>query len=282
VYLIDPTAARGLVNYKINYTNATLGANYRLTDDFSAFVRYSKGNRAIADRLLFSSNINAATGALTAGGQTAALAPVKQSELGAKLRGKHGWGNYNASATFFHSTTTEFDYDQTRQDNPNLPNYQGPKLNVLGYKADGVELETSGSIGALGLNVNVVYSKEVMTSNLGDASQVGKTSGGVPKLRYTISPRYAIGDAVIGATIRGQGKVFADNSNTQTIDGHFVVNAFVNYDFGGGLTGSLNINNLQDKVYPTGGGGFVGGSSTVFGAGLETGRTLNASVRYAF
>lgn len=282
VYRIDPTAPRGLVNYSINYTNYSLGLNYRLNNDLSVFVRHSKGNRAIADRLLFSSNIDSATGALTAGGKSAALAPVKQSEIGAKYRGRADWGSYGVSATYFHSTTTEFDFDQTRQDNPNLPNYQGPKLNVLGYKADGIELETAGAIGNIGLNINVVYSNEKMTSNLGDPSQVGKTSGGVPKLRYTISPRYAIGNLVLGATMRGQGEVFSDNSNTTKIDGHFIINAFANYDFGNGLIGSLNVNNLFDKVYPTGGGGFVGGSTTVFGAGVETGRTISASVKYAF
>ncbi len=104
----------------------------------------------------------------------------------------------------------------------------------------------------------------------------------MPKWRYTISPRYAIGNAVVGATIRGQGKVFSGDDNVNTIDGHFIVNAFVNYEFGNGITAALNVNNLFDKVYPTGGGGFVGGSTTVFGAGVETGRTINASVRYAF
>jgi outer membrane receptor protein involved in Fe transport len=283
VLLIDSNAQRGLVNYKINYTNYSLGANYRITNDLSAFVRHSKGNRAIADRLLFSANINAASGLLSpGGGATAALAPVKQSELGMKMRGNTGLVNYGVSATFFHSTTTEFDYDQTRQDtDPNLPNF-GPKLNIKSYKADGLELETAGSIGNLGLNVNVVYSNEKITGDLGVPGNVGKTSGGVPKWRYNISPRYAFGPAVVGATIRGQGKVFSGDNNVNTIDGHFIVNAFVNYEFGNGITAALNVNNLFDKVYPTGGGGFVGGSSTVFGAGVETGRTINASVRYAF
>ena len=39
---------------------------------------------------------------------------------------------------------------------------------------------------------------------------------------------------------------------------------------------------LLDKVYPSSGGGFVGGSTTLFGAGVETGRTISASLRYAF
>lgn len=282
VSLIDTAAQRSLVNYTIRYNNYSMGLNYRLSSDLSTFVRYSDGKRAIADRLLFSSNINALTGQLTAGGQSAALATVKQGELGVKYKGRADWGNYGVAATFFHSTTGEFDFDQTRQDDPTKPNYQGPKLNVLGYKASGVELESGASIGNLALVFNLVYSDEQMTSNLGDASQVGKTSGGVPKVRYTISPRYQVGRAVVGATVRGQSEVFADNNNTVKIDGHYIVNAFVNYELGHGMVASLNVNNLANKLYPSSGGGFVGGSSTVFGAGMETGRTISASLRYNF
>lgn len=281
VYVAD-TANPGLVDYTIGYTNFSLGANYRANKDLSAFVRHSKGHRAIADRLLFSSNIDSVTGKLTSGGQTAALAPVQQSEVGVKYRGKASWGSYGVSATLFHSTTTEFDYDQTRQDDPTKPGYQGPKLNVVGYKSDGLELETAASFGNFGLNLNGVYSTEIKTSDLVNPADAGKTSGGVPKMRFTISPRYQLGKATIGATVRGQSSVYADNSNTNRINGHYIVNAFVNYDFGNSLIGSLNINNLFDKVYPAGGGGFVGGSTTVFGAGVETGRTINASVRYTF
>ena len=281
VYVAD-TANPGLANYSLGYTNYSLGANYRLTPDLSGFVRYSEGNRAVADRLLFSANINASNGLLTSGGKTAALAPVKQTEFGVKNKGKTGFGNYGVSATVFHSTTEEFDFDQTRQDDPTKPNYQGPKLNQLGFKADGVELETALSAGAFAVNVNLTYSKEVITKNLGNVGAVGKTSSGVPKVRYTISPRYTMGNLTFGATVRGQSQVFAGDDNVNTIDGHFIVNAFANYEFGNGLTAAVNVNNLMDKLAPAGGGGFVGGSSTVFGAGVETGRTISASLRYAF
>ena len=281
VYVTD-TANAGRSNYKISYTNFSLGANYRVTDSLSGFARYSEGNRAIADRLLYSANIDAVTGLLTSGGRSAAVAPVKQTEIGIKHRGKTAFGNYGVAATLFHSTNTEFDYDQTRQDDPTKPNYQGPKLNVVGYKADGIELETGASMGAFAVNFNVTYSNEVVTKNLGDPSFVGKTSGGVPKVRYTISPRYTLGGLTFGATVRGQSKVFTGGNNVETIDGHYIVNAFANYEFGNGLTASLNVNNLLDKLYPAGGGGFVGGSTKVFGAGLETGRTISATMRYAF
>jgi outer membrane receptor protein involved in Fe transport len=282
VYLIDPNAPRGLVNYTKDYNNYSLGANYRLTPDLSGFARYSKGNRAIADRLLFSSNIDAATGALSSGGQVASVAPVKQSEIGVKNRGRADWGSYGVSLTYFHSTTTEFDYDQTRQDNPNLPNFQGPKLNVQSYKADGVELESVVGFGALSIAANLVYEKEEITGDLGNPASIGKEPAGVPKIRYTISPRYTLGAATFGAVLRGNGEQYNNGGNTVKIDGHYVINAFVNYDFGNGLIGAFNVANLLDKVYPTSTGGFVAGSSSLFGAGMETGRLFTVSMKYQF
>ncbi len=272
----------GLVNYRINYTNLSLGANYRILPDLSVFARYSEGHRAIADRLLYSANIDSVTGQLTSGGKDAAVAPVKQSEVGMKYRGKFTGGAYNISGTLFHSTTNEFDYDQTRQDNPNLPNYQGPKLNVVGYKADGLELETGASFGDFGLLFNLTYTDQKITTNLGNPAAIGKTPGGEPKVRYTISPRYAFGPLVVGGTVRGQSNVFTGDDNKNTIDGHYIVSAFANYDFGNGLTGSVNVNNLFDKLACAGGGGFVGGSTTVFGCGVELGRTIAASIKYSF
>lgn len=292
VFVADVTNP-SLVNYKISYNNFSGGANYRITKDLSVFARYSEGNRAIADRLLFSSNINPVTGQLAAGGATAALAPVKQTELGTKFRGNMGGVNYGVAATLFRSTTNEFDYDQTREDDPTKPGFKGPKLNQLGYKANGLELESGMSVGGFGLNANVVYSKEEITLDVGGSAvdaanptkakttQVGKTSDGVPKWRYTISPRYAFGPAVVGAIIRGQGEVLTAG-NSKTIDGHAIVNAFANYDFGRGISGSLNVSNLLDKVYPVGDGNFVGGSTSIFSGGVERGRTASATVKYTF
>ena len=267
---LNPT----LVNYKTSYTNYSLGVNYRVNNDLSVFVRTSKGHRAIADRFFPSFAVDGTTGALTADGKKVAAAPVTQHEIGAKMRGSMSWGQYGLSATLFQAKINEFDYDQTRD--PSV----GPKLDVLGYKTKGLELEGGLSMGAFTLNANATYVDETKTATL-VAANIGKTSAGVPKWRFNIMPSYSFGDLTIGGVVRANTSVFADGGNTLKIDGHMVVNAFANYDFGDGLVGALNVNNLFNELAP------VGGIDQIIAPGIarasvENGRSINVSVRYSF
>jgi len=261
-------------NYTTSYNNYSAGANYRIDKDTSVFARYSEGHRAIADRLLTTTSNFNALGGLVGGGEYA-VAPVKQYEFGAKRRGNTDYGRYALSATYFHSTTSEFDYDPTRTP------AQGPYLRELGYKADGVELESGFSIGNFSMNANVTYSDESFTKNTAGAF-VGKMPAGSAKWRYTLSPRYAMGKAVFGGTVRGVGKMYLDDANTASVDGHYIASAFLNYEVEKNVIASLNVNNLFNKLYPSSTAGLIGGSTTVWGAGVETGRTMSATVRYKF
>jgi outer membrane receptor protein involved in Fe transport len=266
---------RILADYTTSYNNYSAGANYRINKDQSVFGRYSLGHRAISDRLLTTSSNFNALGGLAAGAGDIAVAPVAQLEFGTKTRGNLGEGRYALSATYFHSTTKEFDYDPTRN-----VQRDGPYLRELGYKADGVEFESGFSIGNFALNANAVYSDESFTKNTASSTYIGKTPAGSTKWRYTLSPRYTMGDTVFGATARGVGKMYLNDANTSWVDGHYIINAFVNHNFGNGMIGSLNVNNLFNKLYPSSTAGLISGN--VYGAGVETGRTISATVRYKF
>ena len=266
---------RILADYTTSYNNYSAGANYRLNKDASVFGRYSLGHRAISDRLLTTSNNFNAMGGLAPGAGDIAVAPVAQLEFGTKTRGNVGSGRYALSATYFHSTTKEFDYDPTRN-----VQRDGPYLRELGYKADGVEFESGFSFGNFSLNANAVYSDESFTKNTASSTYIGKTPAGSTKWRYTVSPRYTMGNTVIGAGVRGVGKMYLNDANTDSVNGHYIVNAFVNHEFGNGIVGSLNVNNLLNKLYPSSTAGLIGGN--VYGAGVETGRTVSATLRYKF
>lgn len=272
------TLARNRIigDYSLSYTNYSLGANYRFNKDLSAFVRTSKGGRATADRFYTTQNNFNADGSLPAGARDAALAIVKQHEVGVKNRGNLAGGQYAVAATLFYSTTAEGDYDPTRINQVN----GGAVINYFGYKAKGVELESSYGIGAFSVAANIVYSDEKYTRSDANPTWIGHASGGTSKIRYMIAPRYALGNASFGLAFRGQGKTAGDNEGKTSIAGHVMTSAFVNYDFSSNLRGSVNVNNLFDKLYPSTSAGQIYGN--IFGAGVETGRTISATLKYAF
>ncbi|ACB35487.1 TonB-dependent receptor [Leptothrix cholodnii SP-6] len=276
VWLVD-TSNPSPINYKVNYTSYSLGANYRLSNDTSTFARVSKGGRAIADRLLFSPFVNSVTGALMAGLEAQAVATVKQREIGVKHRGSRDWGSYGLFATLFTATVDEYDYDQTRT--------IGPKLNVVGTRARGLELESALSIGNFAINANAVYTDLKITKDLvgtaQGASTVGKVPGGVPTVLYSISPRYTFGPVTTGASIFGQTSVWNNTFNTTKVAGRYIVNAFVGYEMAENTTLTLNASNLFDKVASSGG---VGGpnAQNIVELRPETGRSFTASIRHAF
>lgn len=276
VFLVD-TSNPSPINYKTSYNSYSLGANYRFNKDISLFGRVSRGGRAIADRLLFSPFVNPVTGKLTSGLEAQAVATVKQKEAGVKVRGKRDWGSYAVFGTLFTASVDEFDYDQTRT--------IGPKLNVVGTKANGVEIESVLTMGNFAVNANLTYTELKVTKDLvGTAtgnSTVGKVPGGVPKLLYTLAPRYSIGPVTVGATIVGQSFVWNDTYNTYQVSGRAIVNGFVNYALTADTTLSLNASNLFNKLASSGG---VGGPSALNIVELrpEAGRTISASIRHTF
>jgi outer membrane receptor protein involved in Fe transport len=287
-YVID-SAHPHPINYKVGYNSYSLGANYQFGKDVSSFARVSRGGRAIADRLLFSNNIDPATGALAAGADAAAVAQVKQVEIGLKYRGRRDWGSYGLFSTLYHATVSEFDYDQTRT--------VGPKLNQTGYRSNGLELESVLRIGGFALNANATYTDLKITSDLvGKASgnsTVGNTPHGSPRWLYTVSPRYDFDAASVGVTIVGQSKVWSDDANTIQVEGRSLVNGFVNYNVTPKTTLSLNVNNLFNTVAFSAGVdqgslaqiralGAAIGAQGVVSARPEAGRTISVAVRHAF
>ncbi len=276
VYVVD-TSNPSPINYKTGYNSYSLGANYRLSTDFSVFARVSKGGRAIADRLLFSPYVNSVTGNLTSGLEGQAVATVKQQEMGAKLRGRKDWGTYGVFVTLFTASVDEFDYDQTRT--------IGPKLNVVGTKANGMEVESVFTSGDFSINANLTYTdlkvtKDLVGSAVGN-STVGLVPGGVPKLLYTVAPRYTIGPVTLGATIVGQSFVWNNGYDTFKVDGRAIVNAFVNYSLTSDTTLSLNVGNVFDKVASSSG---VGGPSAanIVEMRPEAGRSISLAIRHSF
>jgi outer membrane receptor protein involved in Fe transport len=265
VMLVDTLNARPLA-YTVNANSYSLGGNYRLNKDMSFFLRASKGARITADRV----NLGAvdASGKILPGGTQSFLGEVKQTEAGVKARGDLAGARYNLFATVFESRTTEYSYDQTRIQR-GLDPIQFDK-----FKAKGLELETSVSLGSFAINTNLTY--------VNMKNSAGFTPQSNPKIMYTIAPRYTIGPVTLGATVFGQSKV--PNENTPAggyTEGRALINGFASVELGDNAVLSINATNLANKIASS---GAIGGTSTpgLFNFRPEAGRAVSASLRYNF
>ena len=265
VMLVNTANPRQL-NYGVNATSYSFGANYRLTPTLSGFVRTSKGARITADRVDL--GVVDANGKIIAGATNRFLGEVTQHEVGVKNRGELAGGSYGLFVTLFHSQTSEYSYDQTRIQLGLDP------IKVDKFKATGLELESAFSIGGFGVNVNATYTDM--------KNSAGFTPHAQPKWMFTIAPRYTFGPLTVGAIAVGKTK--SPNGDTPAdgyYDGHVIVNAFASYDITDKMVLSVNATNIANKIASS---GQVGGTSTpgLYNFRPEAGRAISASLRYNF
>lgn len=284
VYLTN-LASPQVINYKVNYTSWSAGANYRMSPDTSIFARISKGSRANADRVV--SDFGGAftsTGELTATGKAVSVNPVTQQELGLKQRGDVGGGNYGVYVTLFRSQATEYNFDLTKA--------VGQQQTFQKYKTWGVELESQLQLGDFSLFANVVYTDSTIAKDL-ISGNTGNTPRATPKLNWLISPSYDFGMGAVGVSVRGQTSSFPQDDNNLKMAGFNTVNAFVKFEPIENLELAINANNLFD-VWDQAGRldqgslGDLTGTGAVFGVPYAAtnrvglGRTFSASVAYRF
>ena len=265
VMLVDTANARPL-DYSVNLDSYSLGANYRLSSNLSAFVRTSQGGRITADRVDLSAVD--AQGHIRAGASNRFLGKVTQHEVGVKNRGALGSGKYGLYVTLFQSNTTEYSYDQTRITR-GLDPIQTDK-----FKAKGVEFESVFSLGAFAINANATYTDM--------KNSAGFTPHNNPTWLYTLTPRFNFGPVTVGATIVGQTK--SPNDDTPAAgytEGRTIVNAFASIDISDKALLSINAGNVFNTIASS---GQVSTTSTpgLYNFRPETGRTVNATLRLNF
>ena len=95
-------SSKDSVNYTLNKNSYSLGANYALSKDFSAYSRISSGVAMPNER-----NLYGTPGALN--GHAPGMNTVKQEEAGVKYRN----GGWNIFATYFQAKTDESNYEVT-------------------------------------------------------------------------------------------------------------------------------------------------------------------------
>lgn len=247
----DPTKAFR-VDYTKSRTSFSLGGNYRASRDIALFARYSDGASFNADRIFGDFNANIISGV--------PINLVKQSEVGVKGRS----GNVSAFVTLFNARTTESNYEATTQ-----------RSTRNSYRANGLELEAAYLMGNFRLGGGLTLTDaEITASN--DASVVGKSPRRQARVVYQLTPSYSVGPLSIGASLIGTGKSFGNDSNTITMKGYTVVNAFVNYQAMKNLSVGLGVNNLGNAT------GYTEVEGDGHAARSISGRTVKATLRYTF
>lgn len=252
------------VNYNYGYLNYSAGVNYRVAEPFSVFARYSLGARANADKILFTPVVDNATGDV-AGRDKADK--VRQLEGGLKFRK----GGLTFNATAFHVTA----------DDHNVLNGSANRTD-RSYKADGLEMEGAWTLGPFNLALAATYTKAKITADRLDPSLTGKEPRHQPSWTFSATPQVDLGTAIVGASVVGITKSFAQDSNLLIMPGFTVVNAFVQLRPARNVRMTLNANNLFDTM-----GIFEVNQSSVPANGIGfarsiNGRTVSGSLRFDF
>ncbi|MFN3818883.1 TonB-dependent receptor domain-containing protein [Blastomonas sp.] len=260
-----PFTQPGQVNYNYGYLSYSGGINYRVSEPFSLFGRYSKGARANADKILFTPLIDNNDGSVRSTRDKQDV--VKQLEGGVKYR----QNGITFNATAFRVTAADH----------NVLNGAATRTD-RSYRATGVELEGGVHRGPFSLMLGATYTKAKITKDLLDASLTGKEPRHQPDWTFTATPQVDLGAAVLGASIVGMTKSFAQDSNLLVMPGFTTVDLFTQIKVFKGGTVTLNANNVFNKL-----GIFEVNQASVPANGIGfaraiNGRTISGSLRFDF
>jgi len=266
-----PTTNPAPVDYDYHYLSYSAGVNYRFSEGFAAFGRYSRGARAGADRLLFSPTVSFTTGELVG---SKGYDPVKQAEVGVKYR--HDALALNV--TGFWAKTSE----QNMQINTSSTGDTQLVQIARTYGAVGAEFEGSYSVGPFKVAAGATYTKAEIKHDATDASLDGNVPRHQPKLIYSVTPQFDTERFTIGANLTGVTSSYAQDVNKLKMPAYTTVNAFVQYRPLDRVQLSVNANNLFDVLGMTEvTQGSIPASGVVLARAI-TGRTVSASIRFSF
>lgn len=259
------------VNYDYGYLSYSVGVNFRVSEPFAIFARYSRGARAGADKLLFTPAISTTDGSLVS--KPAGHDPVRQAEVGLKFR-RDG---LSVNITGFYATVDETN-SQINQDAAGNSRLQSVSRS---YKAYGAEFEASLRRGPFSLTAGATLAKAEITAAETPAI-VGNTPRHQPTLLFQVTPQYDVDRFTIGANIVGTTSSYAQDVNQLRLPGYTTVGAFLQYRPVDRVELSLNASNLFDTRAIT---ETLGASVPATGVGLAQtlyGRTVSTSARFFF
>ncbi|AAK24963.1 TonB-dependent receptor domain-containing protein [Caulobacter vibrioides] len=218
------------VHYNYGYVSYSVGVNYRVAEPFAVFARYSRGARAGADKLLFSTKVSTTDGRLI--NKSDGYDIVKQFEAGFKYRAP----NFTVNVTAFSADTED-------------TNVQAGAITTdRTYKAYGVEAEGTYRHGPFSVRGGVTYTDAELVNDKLNAAVAGKVPRRQPDFIYQATPQLDLGQVTIGANIIGTTESWVQDNNLMKMPGYTLVGAFAQYRVTDKLQLMLNAENLFDKV----------------------------------
>ena len=267
-----PLSQPGLVDYNYDYVSYSVGANYRLADDLSAFARYSRGGRAGAERALYPPSINPATGQLT--NPASAYDPVKQAEIGAKYR----QGGMTLYVTAFWASTIDSNYQISAD-----ASGQAVVIPIdRKYSAKGVEVEGEARHGPFSLRLGATYTKAKIDSDANDPALNGNTPRHEPNFYFTAMPQFENRLMSIGANLMGVTSSYAEDNQGLKQPGYVLVNPFVELRPAKRVSVRLNVYNLFNTLAIVQASASNLPETGVVNAQVLNGRTVTGAVRLSF
>lgn len=262
---VTPLDRPGQVDYKYNYLSYSTGINFRVSEPFAVFARYSRGARANADRITFGTVIDNATGKLAI--PQAAFDPVKQAEIGVKFRRP----DLTLNLTGF--------YVEAQDSNINTVN--GSVIS-RDYEAKGLEFEGSFRHGLFSLTAGATYTDATIVRDRVNPAINGSIPRHQASLIFQATPQISNDRFAVGAAFIGTTDSFAQDVNLLKMPGYVTVNAFVQVRPIDRLLVSLNAANLFDELALTSIDEDRIPAAGIVRVRLLTGRTVSLTARFDF
>lgn len=259
------------VDYDYDYTSYSVSANYRISQAFSTFARYSTGGRAAGEKILRTAAINRTDGSLAL--RDTAYDPVDQAEIGFKFR----TDGLFANLTGFWAEVSE----TNQQIRPGAGGQTELVLVTQGYEAMGAEIEGGIRRGPFSLTAGAtVTSAEIIEA--ADRSLIGNTPRRQADMIFQLVPQYETDFFTVGASVVGTTESYSQDQNQLTMPGYTTVNAFVQVRPIERVVLSLTASNLSDELALTDVASVSLPTNGVTLVQALPGRTVNASVRFYF
>ncbi len=262
---VTPLGSPAPVDYSYGYLSYSTGVNFRIADPLAVFARYSRGARANADRILFSTIVSNNDGRLLM--SSAGVDPVTQAEVGVKYR----TSALTLNLTGFWAKAQDSNVDQIA----NVPISRE-------YKALGLEFEGGYRIGPFSLTAGATLTDAEIARDRINKAIEGNTPRHQATFIFQATPQITTSRFSVGAVFIGTTDSFAQDDNVLKMPGYVTANGFAQYRVAERLLLSVNANNMFDTIAVASIDDTVFPASGVVRARVLNGRTVSATLRFDF